>query len=215
MCMRQRYASASATTPASSGSPRSEVTSFTSSAPIASARRATAAFDVSMETGTPSSASSTGTTRRSSSSASTPSEPGRVDSPPTSTIAAPSPAIRRAAATAASVAKWAPPSENESGVTFTTPMTDGRGKRSSIVMHRVLSRKRRAPRQSRYESAYSLANAALVEAQRGVVLRRSAVARDERARDADAQQPRRAMRERGADLRGQRALVERLDDDHL
>ena len=39
---------------------------------------------------------------RSSSSTETPSEPGRVDSPPTSTIAAPSSSIRRAAATAAS-----------------------------------------------------------------------------------------------------------------
>ena len=48
----------------------------------------------------PSSRSSTGTTRRSSSSTETPSEPGRVDSPPTSTIAAPSSTIRRAEATA-------------------------------------------------------------------------------------------------------------------
>ena len=88
----------SATTPASSGSPRSAVTSLTSLAPRSSAARATAAFDVSIETGTsPPSASSTGTTRRSSSSAATPSEPGRVDSPPTSTIAAPSAIIRRAA----------------------------------------------------------------------------------------------------------------------
>ena len=51
MCIRQRYAPASATTPASSGSPRSAVTSLTSSAPSASARRATSAFDVSIETG--------------------------------------------------------------------------------------------------------------------------------------------------------------------
>ena len=53
MCIRQTYAPASATTPASAGSPRSAVTSFTSAAPSSSARRATSAFDVSIETGRP------------------------------------------------------------------------------------------------------------------------------------------------------------------
>ena len=73
------------------------MTSLTSSAPSASARRATADLAVSIETGTsPSRRSSTGTTRRNSSSSVTPSEPGRVDSPPTSTIAAPSSSMRRA-----------------------------------------------------------------------------------------------------------------------
>ena len=96
MCMRQRYAPASATTPASSGSPRRAVTSLTRIAPRSSAARATSAFDVSIESGSsPPSRSRTGTTRRSSSSAETPSEPGRVDSPPMSTIAAPSAIIRR------------------------------------------------------------------------------------------------------------------------
>src|SRR5262249_13326184 len=75
---------------------------------------------------------STGTTRRSSSSAGTPRAPGRVDSPPTSTIAAPSESIRRAAVTAATGSRCAPPSENESGVTLITPITDGRLNRSSI-----------------------------------------------------------------------------------
>ena len=51
MCMRQTYAPASAITPARAGSPRSAVTSLTSRAPSASARRATSAFDVSIETG--------------------------------------------------------------------------------------------------------------------------------------------------------------------
>ena len=98
MCMRQRYAPAPATTPASSGSPRRAVTSLTRIAPRSSAARATAAFDVSIEIGrSPPRRSRTGTTRRSSSSAETPSEPGRVDSPPTSTIAAPSAIIRFAA----------------------------------------------------------------------------------------------------------------------
>src|SRR5579863_1431143 len=120
-------------TPASSGSARSAVTSLTISAPKAIARRATSALVVSMEIGTPPSRRSrTGTTRRSSSSVETPSEPGRVDSPPTSTIAAPSSIMRRAAAAAMSASRCTPPSENESGVTFTTPMTDGRGKRCSI-----------------------------------------------------------------------------------
>src|SRR5438105_15079848 len=115
------------------GSARSAVTSFTISAPSSSARRATSALAVSIDTGTsPWSRSKTGTTRRSSSSRVTPLEPGRVDSPPTSTIAAPSRTIRRAVAAAASGSRLTPPSENESGVTLTTPMTDGRGKRSSI-----------------------------------------------------------------------------------
>ena len=106
----------SATTPARSGSPRSAVTSLTSSAPSSRARRATSAFEVSIETGTsPASPSSTGTTRRSSSSTETPCDPGRVDSPPTSTIAAPSSTIRRAEAAAASGSRCTPPSENESG----------------------------------------------------------------------------------------------------
>src|SRR6185437_13036743 len=113
------------------GSPRSAVTSFTSSAPSSRARAATSDFAVSIETGEPASASSTGTTRRSSSSAETGSAPGRVDSPPMSTIAAPSASNRIAESAASPGSKLTPPSENESGVTLTTPITDGRGKRSS------------------------------------------------------------------------------------
>ena len=64
----------------------------------------------------------TGITRASSSSTGTGAAPGRVDSPPTSTIAAPSSISRRAWRTAASVSSNWPPSENESGVTLTTPM---------------------------------------------------------------------------------------------
>src|SRR5205823_3086342 len=78
--------------------------------------------------------SSTGTTRRSSSATVTPLEPGRVDSPPTSTIAAPSSTILRAAAAATSASRCTPPSEKESGVTLITPITDGRGKRSSMEL---------------------------------------------------------------------------------
>ena len=89
MCIRQTSTPDSATMPASSGSRRSAVTSFTIDAPGASARRATSAREVSTETGKPASASSTGSTRRSSSSSLTGSAPGRVDSPPTSTSEAP------------------------------------------------------------------------------------------------------------------------------
>ena len=77
--------------PARSGSPRRAVTSFTSMAPELDG----SAGDVGLRgvdrdrlsRGAP---RRTGTTRRSSSSAVTPSAPGRVDSPPTSTRAAPS-----------------------------------------------------------------------------------------------------------------------------
>ena len=65
-------------------------------------------------------------------SALTPVEPGRVDSPPTSTIAAPASSIPHAVVTAGSTLKCTPPSENESGVTLITPITAGAGKRSSI-----------------------------------------------------------------------------------
>src|SRR5215472_8437221 len=71
----------------------------------------------------------TGSTRRNSSSAPTTAEsvparaPGRVDSPPTSTISAPSSSRRSPCAIAASGEKCCPPSENESGVTFTIPTT--------------------------------------------------------------------------------------------
>ena len=86
--------------PPAPGSPRSAVTSLTSSTPSSSARRATAAFDVSIETGRPPRSASTGSTRASSCSAVTPPDPGRVDSPPTSTIAAPASSIPHAAVTA-------------------------------------------------------------------------------------------------------------------
>src|SRR5918995_3200693 len=77
-----------------------------------------------MRASSPSAASpsTTGTTRRRSSSAGTGAAPGRVDSPPTSTIAAPSSTSRRAWRTASASSSNVPPSENESGVTLTTPM---------------------------------------------------------------------------------------------
>ena len=56
--------------------------------------------------------------------------PGRVDSPPTSRMSAPSATSCRPWATAAPGRGTRPPSENESGVTLTTPITAGAGNRS-------------------------------------------------------------------------------------
>ncbi len=72
------------------------------------------------------SASTTGTTRSSSCWGGTGSAPGRVDSPPTSMIAAPSASIRSAWRRASSGTAWRPPSEKESGVTLRIPMTRGK-----------------------------------------------------------------------------------------
>ncbi len=49
--------------------------------------------------------------------------PGRVDSPPRSMMSAPSAIMLRARAMASSGLKYWPPSEKESGVTLTMPMT--------------------------------------------------------------------------------------------
>ena len=101
-----------------------------SAAPAASARRATSAFVVSTEIGTPTRPASASTTGQDAAqllvAPSTGSAPGRVDSPPMSTIAAPSRTRVRPCASASSAAKKRPPSENESGVTLTTPMMHGK-----------------------------------------------------------------------------------------
>ena len=52
-------------------------------------------------------------------------EPGRVDSPPTSMMAAPCSTMSSAWAMAASNVAFSPPSENESGVMFRMPMMTG------------------------------------------------------------------------------------------
>src|ERR1700742_5025058 len=111
------------------GSARPPLTSLTSRAPASRASSATDARMVSTLTGTPARASSvmTGRTRRTSSSAEIRCAPGRVDSPPTSTMSAPWTASSSPCATAASAPSHWPPSENESGVTLTTPMTRQRG----------------------------------------------------------------------------------------
>ena len=67
----------------------------------------------------------TGATRLISSSAVTGAAPGRVDSPPTSSSSHPSATSRSACATARSAVAKRPPSEKESGVTFTMPMSTG------------------------------------------------------------------------------------------
>jgi hypothetical protein len=105
-------------------------TSFAIEAPAANASAATAARRVSMLTTTSGRAaripSITGRTRRRSSGTGTGSAPGRVDSPPTSTMSAPSSVSRAACATAASASWNIPPSLKESGVTLTTPITSVR-----------------------------------------------------------------------------------------
>ena len=73
------------------------------------------------------SASKTGRMRACSSLAGISSKPGREDSPPISMIAAPARCRRFAWRIAASVSRYLPPSENESGVTFNTPMMTARG----------------------------------------------------------------------------------------
>src|SRR4051812_10313258 len=115
---------ASRTTSAIAGSPNPPDTSLTTLAPALSAAAATGARYVSTEVGTPAAVSSrsTGTTRNRSSSASTRCAPGRVDSPPTSMMSAPSARICTACPTAVSRSVYRPPSENESGVTLSTPM---------------------------------------------------------------------------------------------
>src|SRR3954447_13276286 len=135
MCMRQQSQPCSATSAAIPGSWRNAVTSLTYVAPASIAARATSTFIVSTLSCAPASLSAaiTGTTRLRSSSAGTGSENGRVDSPPTSRIVAPSPASSRPWAIAASRSNHSPPSENESGVTLTMPMIRKAGATPGIV----------------------------------------------------------------------------------
>src|SRR5438309_11331496 len=128
MCMNTYPAPAVATRGIISESPRPAVMSLTTVAPASRAAAATEASEVSTLTGTPASAARrkmTGTTRRRCSSAGTGGDPGRVDSPPTSRTAAPAAASSRPCSTARPGSRNRPPSENESGVTFTIPITAG------------------------------------------------------------------------------------------
>src|ERR1017187_30944 len=69
---------------------------------------------------------SSGTRRCSSTDAVMRDEPGRVDSAPISMMSAPCSSSSMARAKARSGSEYLPPSENESGVTFSTPMITGR-----------------------------------------------------------------------------------------
>src|SRR6266542_1713618 len=104
--------------------------SLTMAAPASSAARATMAFVVSIEIGMVERFASyliTGRTLCSSSSADTvAAPPGRVDSPPTAMMSAPSAIICSAWASALAIEKNAPPSLKLSGVTLSTPITSVR-----------------------------------------------------------------------------------------
>src|SRR5438552_3725639 len=124
MCIRTTGTRSRAQSGSIPGSPRPAETSFTTSAPASSAARATSAFVVSTESGTPTAmrtAASTGSRRRRSSSSGTGVAPGRVDSAPRSRTPAPAATMAAAVAAAAPGSRWHPPSENESGVAFRMP----------------------------------------------------------------------------------------------
>ena len=128
MCMQITPAPVSRQTSTIAGSNRNPEMSFTISAPAATAWRATSALVVSMEIGTSileARRSMTGMTRRSSSCNGTGSAPGRVDSPPMSSAAAPSAISCNACSTAESRAMNRPPSEKLSGVMFKMPINRG------------------------------------------------------------------------------------------
>ena len=97
-------APASATRRSDAGSAVSAETSLAMPAPAASAARSTPGWRVSTDTGTPSAASAAtaGRMRRHSSASSTSTAPGRVDSPPISTMSAPAAASARPRPIAAS-----------------------------------------------------------------------------------------------------------------
>src|SRR5680860_1296377 len=136
-CIATYAAPCSATTSRICGSASPPETSWTSTAPASRAASATSWRIVSTETATPSAASAriTGTTRSSSSAASGRVAPGRVDSPPMARRSAPCSCRSSAWAMAASVVSKSPPSEKESGVTLTTPMTRGRDKTGRPALH--------------------------------------------------------------------------------
>src|SRR5437660_6924530 len=124
MCIRTTGTRSRAQSGSIPGSPRPAETSFTTSAPASSAARATSAFVVSTESGTPTAmrtARSTGSRRRRSSASGTGVAPGRGDSAPRSRTPAPAATMAAAVAAAAPGSRWRPPSENESGVAFRMP----------------------------------------------------------------------------------------------
>src|SRR5205085_3697278 len=77
-------------------------------------------------------------------------QPGRVDPPTTSTMSAPAWNSARPCPTAATLSACRPPSENESGVTLSTPMTH-------VLSPRTASPPRRVSRYGRLEPRASIA----------------------------------------------------------
>src|ERR671914_550554 len=143
-CITTYGTAALATSRGIAGSASPPLTSLTSRDPAVIAAAATSARMVSTLTHTPSaaSASMTGIPRRRSSGSETRCAPGRVDSPPTSTMSAPAATSSRPCRIAASVSNQTPPSEKESGVTLTTPMTrqrPGLGSPGTAGMARVVT----------------------------------------------------------------------------
>ena len=132
MCIRQTATSDFATI-STAPIACSARTSLIIDAPAAIAARITTGFIVSTEINAPSraSASTIGMMRSISSASEVGSAPGRVDSPPMSTMSAPSASIDRACPSARSKSRKRPPSENESGVTLSTPITRGRERSSA------------------------------------------------------------------------------------
>ena len=125
MCMRTSAALALRTTAAIFLSPVSALMSLIISAPASSAFCATCDLVVSTDTGIfrlPDKLSTTGTILAISCRAVTGDAPGLDDSPPISIMSAPSSAICKPLSTAFRQSKKQFPSENESGVTFKTPI---------------------------------------------------------------------------------------------
>ena len=131
-------------------SARSAFTSLINPAPAATAARITPGLLVSMEIGAAKRAliaSITGTTRSISSCSPTARAPGRVDSPPISSISAPSASICSACRKAPSRRSNRPPSEKESGVTFRMPITRGAEKSGKVGVSSDMKANKKAGKQ--------------------------------------------------------------------
>ena len=124
-CTMYRLSGWSATTWGNSASSRPPDTSLMICAPCSSAADATEARVVSMDSMAPSgtNASTAPSTRDFSSSSLTRLAPGRVDSAPMSMMSAPSFIIASPCALAFAGSSHKPPSENESSVMLSTPIT--------------------------------------------------------------------------------------------
>ena len=157
MCIRQTGTERSLAACSAPGR-RNAMTSLISPAPAATDSRITWGLLVSTEIGIGISAaifSITGTTRSSSCCSGTLCAPGRVDSPPTSMISAPSATISRARQTALSSEKWVPPLEKETGVTLRIPMTPGRESSSDFPAQSILITSLSADRRDRQSNSWN------------------------------------------------------------